>query len=305
MARNEEKAMAALNRWHTQKKELEDPYGGMRRPKIASEVATVKECEHWRGGLIRGVSKKIAEIQNAALGEHRIRDLNDEINKELREKNYWDVQIKALGGPDHAAMKAKEQEANGEELSGNSGYKYFGAAKDLPGVRELFEKEEPPEAPRKTRKQLFKGIQPDYYGWRDDEDGMLGLVEAAKEHELVELELQRWKAEQATKPAKKRKTESGAPLAPAVPLAQARQGGVADEVSLAEIAQNFKSYVDVPTMQDIERLILEKKKQTLLKRYASGELLQEVAETSAMVDGDEESEATPGLTVLPGDIMAA
>lgn len=29
----------------------------------------------------------------------------------------------------------------GKEVPGNRGYKYFGAARDLPGVRELFEKE--------------------------------------------------------------------------------------------------------------------------------------------------------------------
>jgi hypothetical protein len=29
----------------------------------------------------------------------------------------------------------------GREIPGNRGYKYFGAAKDLPGVRELFEQE--------------------------------------------------------------------------------------------------------------------------------------------------------------------
>ena len=28
----------------------------------------LEECEHWRGEIIRGVAKKIAEIQNAALG---------------------------------------------------------------------------------------------------------------------------------------------------------------------------------------------------------------------------------------------
>lgn len=27
----------------------------------------------------------------------------------------------------------------GKEVPGNKGYKYFGAARDLPGVRELFE----------------------------------------------------------------------------------------------------------------------------------------------------------------------
>ena len=32
-------------------------------------------------------------------------------------------------------------DSEGKEVPGNRGYKYFGAAKDLPGVRELFEQE--------------------------------------------------------------------------------------------------------------------------------------------------------------------
>ena len=36
-----------------------------------------------------------------------------------------------------------------------TGYKYFGAAKDLPGVRQLFE-EAPPPPPRKNRGDLMK-----------------------------------------------------------------------------------------------------------------------------------------------------
>lgn len=33
----------------------------------------------------------------------------------------------------------KMLDSEGKEVPGNRGYKYFGAAKDLPGVRELFE----------------------------------------------------------------------------------------------------------------------------------------------------------------------
>lgn len=36
------------------------------------------------------------------MGEFRIRDLNDEINKLLREKGHWEYRIKELGGPDYA-----------------------------------------------------------------------------------------------------------------------------------------------------------------------------------------------------------
>jgi pre-mRNA-splicing factor ISY1 len=41
-------------------------------------------------------------------------------------------------------------EKEGEEVSGSQGYKYFGAARDLPGVRELFDAA-PADAPKKTR----------------------------------------------------------------------------------------------------------------------------------------------------------
>ena len=38
----------------------------------------------------------------AGLGEFRIRDLNDEINKLLREKRHWQDRIVELGGPDYS-----------------------------------------------------------------------------------------------------------------------------------------------------------------------------------------------------------
>lgn len=37
----------------------------------------------------------------AGLGEFRIRDLNDHINKLLREKQHWQDRIKELGGADY------------------------------------------------------------------------------------------------------------------------------------------------------------------------------------------------------------
>jgi pre-mRNA-splicing factor ISY1 len=33
----------------------------------------------------------------------------------------------------------RELDKEGREVAGNRGYKYFGAARDLPGVRELFQ----------------------------------------------------------------------------------------------------------------------------------------------------------------------
>lgn len=303
MARNEEKALTALNRWVGQKRDLEratnssgkgiymggalpepaqfGPYGAKKRPKFAGEITTVKECENWRTEIVRGVAKKISEIQNAALGEHRLRDLNDEINKDLREKGHWEDQIKALGGPDYKAQKAGADVVYGAELASHTGYKYFGAAKDLPGVRELFDTEAVPEAPRKSRKQLFKNITPDYYGWRDEEDGMLLLAEQQAEMEAVQKDVARWKAEQANKPKIAKVPE----LAEPAPAPKETKQDVVVEPESTTKKLDFKAYVDVPTMEEIEKLIIQKKKQAMLAKYASADLQQKTSESSKLVSG--------------------
>ena len=74
---------------------------------------------------------------------------------------------------------------DGREVPGADGYKYFGAAKQLPGVRELFE-ESAPKAKRKTRGELNKLIDVNYYGYRDDDDGVL-----ASEEEVIERNARR------------------------------------------------------------------------------------------------------------------
>ena len=55
------------------------------------------------------VSKKISEIQNAGLGEHRLRDLNDEINKLLREKGHWETQVRRARTPRESAANGSFQ----------------------------------------------------------------------------------------------------------------------------------------------------------------------------------------------------
>ncbi|XP_028913150.1 pre-mRNA-splicing factor ISY1 homolog isoform X2 [Ornithorhynchus anatinus] len=149
MARNAEKAMTALARFR--QAQLEEGRVKERRPFLASECNELPKAEKWRRQIIGEVSKKVAQIQNAGLGEFRIRDLNDEINKLLREKGHWEIRIKELGGPDYGKVGPKMLDHEGKEVPGNRGYKYFGAAKDLPGVRELFEKELIAEAVEKWK----------------------------------------------------------------------------------------------------------------------------------------------------------
>ena len=53
-------------------------------------------------------------------------------------KQRWEDRIRELGGPDYRIMQPKLMDNDGLELPGADGYKYFGAAKNLPKVRELF-----------------------------------------------------------------------------------------------------------------------------------------------------------------------
>ena len=127
MARNEEKAQAMLNRFVTAKKDAnrEDK---SQRPYLASECSKVSDCEMYRNQIIKEISKKVSLIQNEGLEEHRVRDLNDAINKLMREKGHWERQIKSLGGPDYFRLAPKLLDEDAEEVVPGKGYRYYGAA---------------------------------------------------------------------------------------------------------------------------------------------------------------------------------
>ncbi len=197
MARTEEKKNSMLHRYIEAKKTSLGIDSGQwrsgKRPYLASECKSLEQCEHWRRQILREISNGVAAIQNKLLGEIKIRDLNDEINKKLREKRHWERQIIALGGPDYM-RGARDVDEDGHQVLNSGGYKYFGAAKDLPGVRELFQKAARirDETQKRSRAERYAGIDVDYYGFRDEEalGGKLLEVEAeatrrAKQQRLV------------------------------------------------------------------------------------------------------------------------
>ena len=164
--------MTTMNRWVDQRRAVESGMLNIHsRPKFAHEAKTVKEGEMWRMSIVKELATLISQIQNAGLGEQRIRELNDEINRLLKSKYAWEMQIRKLGGPDYSAQKSGE--VDGMQLPGGGGYRYFGASKNLPGVRELFDQANlngQDDGPtRRTREDLTRLIKPDYYGWRDTE----------------------------------------------------------------------------------------------------------------------------------------
>ncbi|XP_059666121.1 uncharacterized protein LOC132311959 [Cornus florida] len=297
MARNEEKAQSMLNRFITMKNE-EKKKPKERRPFLASECRDLAEADKWRQQIMREIGRKVAEIQNEGLGEHRLRDLNDEINKLIREKSHWERRIVELGGPNYSKQSAKMTDLEGNIVdvpnpSGRGpGYRYFGAAKKLPGVRELFDK--PPELrKRRTRYDIYKRIDASYYGYRDDEDGILVKLEGPAEERMRAAVVAEWMAVEEVKREAKRAVKSGEEASVNVNAADILREGeedvveeerMAKEIEEREKESEFVVHVPLPDQKEIERMVVEKKKMELLSKYASEDLLEEQVEAKAMLN---------------------
>lgn len=66
-ARNEEKAQSMLYRFReAQAAELGLGTRADRRPKMASACKSLRECERWRGEILREISRKVSKIQDGA-----------------------------------------------------------------------------------------------------------------------------------------------------------------------------------------------------------------------------------------------
>ncbi|XP_074028668.1 pre-mRNA-splicing factor ISY1 homolog [Leptinotarsa decemlineata] len=268
MARNAEKAMTTLARWRAAQLGETEKHK-KRRPYLASECKSLYACEKWRMQIIREIAKKVAQIQNAGLGEFRIRDLNDEINKLLREKRHWEDQIKELGGPDYQRVGPRMLDHEGKEVPGNRGYKYFGAAKELPGVRELFE-QEPPPPPRKTTAELMKDIDADYYGYMDDDDGILIPLEQKAEKIAIQKAVQAWKDKKEQRINQSENTEQEEEEENIYAVADSDEENTVDTIQDGS-QKRFVAHVPVPSQQDIEQALLKRRKLELMAKYGIGD----------------------------------
>lgn len=277
MARNAEKAMTALARFR--QAQLDEGKVKERRPYLASECSDLPKAEKWRRQIISEVSKKVAQIQNAGLGEFRIRDLNDEINKLLREKRHWEVRIKELGGPDYRRFGPRMLDHEGREVPGNRGYKYFGAARDLPGVRELFEKEPAPDV-RKTRGELMKDVDAEYYGYRDEDDGVLLPLEAQHEKTAIQEAVEKWRADRDSRLAGKTEEQEEEDI---YKVTEQDEEEHRDEEEADEGAVNFTAHVPVPSQKEVEEALLRRKKMELLERYATETLQNQSQEARTLL----------------------
>ena len=206
------------------------------------------------------------------MGEQRIRDLNDDINDLMKEKGRWEARIKHLGGPDYRKIN---KEATDE-------YQYYGAAKDLPRVRELLGKDKP-SAPIKNYQDLSKKVGYDYFK-NDISEELLSeeksLEEKLRKQAVDEFNAKRKDFEKSRKRIKTGENEKDEKLK--------NDGFDSDDSDFENIyANNFmdistKTEMDTNVTADgIRKLILKKKKEALIKKYAS-EALDEKKEDTNM-----------------------
>lgn len=67
MARNSEKAQSMLYRFREQQAVdmgMGNRVKGDRRPRMASSVTSLRDCERWRGDILRDISRKVSKIQD-------------------------------------------------------------------------------------------------------------------------------------------------------------------------------------------------------------------------------------------------
>ncbi|KAF7327538.1 hypothetical protein MKEN_00332700 [Mycena kentingensis (nom. inval.)] len=280
MARNQEKAQSMLYRFReAQAAELGLGTRADRRPRMASSCKNMREAERWRGELLREVSRKVAKIQDPGLGDYELRDLNDEINKLLREKRHWENQIVNLGGANYRRNVAMLDD-DGKEVPGTKGYKYFGRAKELPGVRELFQSkknEEEEENQALAFYSKFLNAPKSYYGDEDEADAALLEYEQ-------QLEDKGW-TEATTNVREALRLEENATIAPppriapqdtgsdqSMPDAESPQAKMLTHARFAAqqipfLAPSLFLPPKLPTTGELEGVLLALRKKALVEEY--------------------------------------
>jgi len=215
---------------------------------FAKDCDNLNEAMDRRRQLVKEITQKMSDIQNAGLGEHRLRELNDEINTLLRRKFQWDKRVQILGGP----MLVD----NGKSDGGR--YKYFGAARDLPQVRELLAKPVAKVSKKRSREEIRKNITYKYYDSvieeTENKNGLL-LAEEALEDKL--------------------RGEFAAEVLPTMDIQDGEAGPVSDFEQLLIKTAHYSTLSfltpqqkeELDTSKAMESLVVERKKRELMSKY--------------------------------------
>ena len=232
MARNSEKANSMLHRY-LQQKAQSDTDTHQRRPYLSTLVDNVNECEKWRKHIINEIVSKITEIQNPNLSESTALQLNEYINKLLREKSHWERRIKQLGGNDYSIIQQNIYDSN--NVIEIDKYYYFGVSKNNKLVQKLIQKKQYDIKHKYTLSQLESMVNgTNYYGNDDSENNMLYSIERELEQQLQH---------------------------------DAGYIDVSDNDINNDITNTLPTQQQQLTKQQIEQMLLEQKKAELLNKY--------------------------------------
>ena len=235
----------------------------------------MERAQGWRMEIVKELSKMISDIQADNQNEHRMRQLNDDINKRMRLKRAWEHRIVELGGPNYLGVHPTSFVDAGvaPDMKGGA-YRYYGAAKNLPGVREMLKNAvETDKRAHRSVEQIRRSINVSYYGYLDEDDGVLLQAEADAEERLQEEKVQEFEArEEESKRVREEQKAAGLAVEP-----------VKRRKAKPSMDVGFISHVTLPSQEEIEALIVQRKKMELLKQYASPELQEQLENTKANV----------------------
>ncbi|RUP46593.1 Rab43 protein [Jimgerdemannia flammicorona] len=248
MAHNEEKAQSMLYRFRlAQAAELGVVKQRERRPHLTSNVNNLGEAEKWRKQVISEVSRKVSKIQDAGLSDYQVHDLNDEINKLI---HYWKIGLRMLDKEGRKRMQAVQARC----------------------------------APKRTHFDMYRNVDMDYYGYRDEEDGALLeyererewewaqralaagesefviVEEEVEEAEAMEVDTEEENPKKAGKKGKSKKAEEPA------------------EEEAGVMTDKYVAHVAMPSQKEVEEYLVRRRRQQLLDKYVSQDLEESAKE---------------------------
>ncbi|NWI32408.1 ISY1 factor, partial [Sula dactylatra] len=169
----------------------------------------------------------------------------------------------------------------GKEVPGNRvlGLQYRGKNNHMHDSVELPQALPPP---RKTRAELMKAIDAEYYGYRDEDDGILEPLEQEHEKKVIAEAVEKWKMEREARLARGEEEEEEEVNIYAVNDDESDEEG-GKEKEGEEGQQKFIAHVPVPSQQEIEEALVRRKKMELLQKYASETLMAQSEEAKTLL----------------------
>jgi len=136
----------------------------------------------------------------------------------------------------------------------------------------------------------MKDVDADYYGYMDDDDGILIPLEEAEEAKAIARTVDEWRAKKEagiSEPVERRAVEDLDPDIYHVEEGSDDEDGgtvAGTRVELDEQGQpKYIAHVPVPSQQEIEEALLRRKKMEMLEKYANETLTQQSHEAKTLM----------------------